>query len=60
MSEKQVIRTIIKYVKSNPSLWIHFNDHYKTHKYDLQFLLSNIFYILRTGLPWRELSYKNL
>ena len=59
MTDKLVISAMIKYIKSQKDIWSHFNHNFVTQKYELRFMLENIFYILDTGLPWRLLARHN-
>ena len=56
MTDIKIIKAITKYVKSQPELYKHFNNHYVTQKYSLQYILKNVLFIMRTGLPWRDLN----
>ena len=50
-----VIKVIIKYIKSKPFIYKHFNFSYHTQLYTLYKLLEDILYVLKTGISWRDL-----
>lgn len=50
-----IIKVIIKYVKSKPNIYKHFDFSYHTQLYTLYELLEDILYVLKTGISWRNL-----
>lgn len=44
---------IIKIIKKNKILYKSYFQKHKNHKYSLSFILDEIFYVLKTGIPWR-------
>lgn len=50
-----IIKLLTIYVKSNPKIWKSFNFSHKQQKYKLSEYLSDIIYVLKTGISWRDL-----
>tara|TARA_B110000977_G_scaffold14025_1_gene17501 strand:- start:52 stop:858 length:807 start_codon:yes stop_codon:yes gene_type:complete len=53
--ESIVIKLLIKEINNIKDFKKTFNYHYKSQKYDIRDILIDIFYVLKTGIPWRAL-----
>jgi transposase len=54
-NDKLVIKLLIAKIKKIPKLWTSFNFSYKSQKYKLADILTEILYVLKTGISWRML-----
>ena len=52
---KLVIKLLIKHVKSNRMLYKSFDFSHKQQIYKLSEYLTDILYVLKTGVAWRDL-----
>ena len=55
MKNSLTLKILIRYIKSHKSLYKGFNFHYTTQKYTLTEILTEILYVLKTGISWRML-----
>ena len=53
--ERIIISLLIKEINKNPKLKKSYCNYYKSQKYQLREILIDIFYVLKTGIPWRAL-----
>jgi hypothetical protein len=51
-----VVKPIIKYIKSRPKLYEHFNFTYHRQLYTLENTLKCILIVLKTGISWRDVT----
>ena len=51
-----IVKCLIKEIKNTPSLYKSFNFSYKTQKYKLSQILTDILYVLKTGIAWRDIK----
>ena len=52
---KLIINILIKHIKSFPKLYKSFNFSNKNQLYDLADYLTEIVYVLKTGIAWRDI-----
>ena len=54
-NENIIINLLIREINSIPSLKKSYSHYYKSQKYTIKEILIDIFYVLKTGIPWRAL-----
>ena len=54
--ESLIVKVLIKHIKQNQELYKSFNFTYHTQKYRLDELLTEILYVLKTGIDWRSIK----
>jgi len=54
--ESLTVKILIKHIKQNQELYKSFNFTYHTQKYRLDELLTEILYVLKTGIDWRSIK----
>jgi hypothetical protein len=54
-SNNLILKLLMKHIRSIPKLAKSFDFSYKQQKYNLSEYLIDIFYVLKTGIAWRDL-----